>query len=753
MKGKERVNLSSRKLIMQSTKNMLQRAKERRGITLVALVITILIIIILATVSLVFIFGEDGIIARAEQAKLETEVASVREQLEMAKATALIDGKGHIDMDHYWEILEDEEIIGSKDTDVSDDDGDGTYEVVTDEGFIFDITPVPDEEDTTDIEIDYVGTAEGPRISNIEITDKTSNSVTVKVTATNANKATYKYEYKKAGESNWTVVEGQEGDTGIITGLEQGATYEIRVTVETNQGTASKTTGTTLGEIPTGKVQFTEAVWGAGNKASVIISTEETGYTLQYQINGYEEGKWEDVASGETIGDLSYGDTVYGRLTDGTNESDHASVTVEDKTAPQAANIQLSGTTTTPGGTITATVTLADNESGVNTAESKWVYNTNAGTIGTEDESQYTGGSFTSNSQEIPLTATTSGTYYLHVLTKDIAGNKVETVSSAVTVQQLVTSITLNQTSLTLPIGQTSQLTATVLPNNADNREITWSSSNAGIASVSNNGLVTAVSAGTVTISATANDGSGIKGTCNVTVKKLATNVDEMAGAEYVEYVDGTGVTRLCAVLYDSSSEYGIEIITMDTVEDIEIGNGTMDSQVNNETYFNIARNSYNNVISTLNNATQKYLNTTYANEARCVGSMPGNPSYDPAGMYTRDDSWFSKYNGTFKDEDYTYIYEKDYYGMGGLGIRDIGKFYWLAAREVSQFSTSNVFRIYVIDNYGDRSAYNACEIFDNNLYSSDSYTYGLRPVFHLKPGIKITGGSGTKTDPYKLGT
>lgn len=152
-------------------------------------------------------------------------------------------------------------------------------------------------------------------------------------------------------------------------------TYEIRATVETNQRTATKTIGTTLGEIPTGKVEFTTPVWGTGNKASVIISTEETGYTLQYQINGYENGKWEDATSGETIGNLSYGDTVYGRLTDGKNESDHASVTVEDKTVPQAANIELSATSTAPGGTITATVTLTDNESGVDAAGSKWVYN------------------------------------------------------------------------------------------------------------------------------------------------------------------------------------------------------------------------------------------------------------------------------------------------------------------------------------------------------------------------------------------
>ena len=570
-------------------------------------------------------------------------------------------------------------------------------------------------------------------------------NVTVKVTATNANKATYKYDYNKAGESNWTVVEGQEGDTCKITGLEQGATYEIRVTVETNQGTASKTTGTTLGEIPTGKVQFTEAVWGEGNKASVIISTEETGYRLQYQINGYEEGKWEDATSGETIGDLGYGDTVYGRLTDGTNESDHASVTVEDKTAPQAANIQLSGTTTTPEGTITATVTLADNESGVNIAESKWVYNTNAGTIGTEDESQYTGGSFTSNPQEIPLTATASGTYYLHVLTKDIAGNKVETVSSAVTVQKTITNIILNKTSLTLLIGQTSQLTVTISPDDTENKELTWSSSNDSVASVSDSGLVTATSLGTTTITVATNDGSGLKRTCNVTVKKLATNTSEMAEAEYIEYVDGTGVKRLCGVLYDNTSEYGVEIITVNCVEQMQLGN-TED--------FMLSMNEYNNIISTLNNATQKYLNTTYADAVRCVGSVPGNPNYDGAGMYIDNNpySYLYEYSGKFKNTDTNYV--TDYEQLWEARLNHSDNNYWLASREVEYNLSYTYFKVR--------------RLFDNGTFDGMQYlglisgdaTYptginigGLRPVFHLKPGIKITAGMGTKEDPYILGT
>ena len=99
---------------------------------------------------------------------------------------------------------------------------------------------------------------------------------------------------------------------------------------------------------------------------------------------------------------------------------------------PQQA-INLSGTSTTTAGSVTATVTLKDNESGVNTMASKWVYNTTSGNIG-KNESSYTGGSF-STGQTITLKATTAGTYYLHVLTVDNAGNKKETISSAVTVE------------------------------------------------------------------------------------------------------------------------------------------------------------------------------------------------------------------------------------------------------------------------------------------------------------------------------
>ncbi|MCR4809534.1 MAG: Ig-like domain-containing protein [Prevotella sp.] len=81
-----------------------------------------------------------------------------------------------------------------------------------------------------------------------------------------------------------------------------------------------------------------------------------------------------------------------------------------------------------------------------------------------------------------------------------------------------ITDIDLNKTSLTLLSGQEEKLTATVKPNNATNKTVTWSSSNHYVATVSSDGTVTAVAAGNAVITCMANDGSGVTATCDVTV-------------------------------------------------------------------------------------------------------------------------------------------------------------------------------------------------------------------------------------------
>lgn len=81
-----------------------------------------------------------------------------------------------------------------------------------------------------------------------------------------------------------------------------------------------------------------------------------------------------------------------------------------------------------------------------------------------------------------------------------------------------VSQITLNKTETSISVGNSETLTATVAPENAANKALTWASSDEDVATVAPDGTVTAVKAGAATITATATDGSGKSATCKVTM-------------------------------------------------------------------------------------------------------------------------------------------------------------------------------------------------------------------------------------------
>ena len=86
---------------------------------------------------------------------------------------------------------------------------------------------------------------------------------------------------------------------------------------------------------------------------------------------------------------------------------------------------------------------------------------------------------------------------------------------------QPVESLSLSETSLTMTVGDSKTLTATVEPDTATNKDVTWSSSADSVATVVD-GTVTAVAAGSATITATSVDDPDIKATCAVTVKEAS---------------------------------------------------------------------------------------------------------------------------------------------------------------------------------------------------------------------------------------
>ena len=82
-----------------------------------------------------------------------------------------------------------------------------------------------------------------------------------------------------------------------------------------------------------------------------------------------------------------------------------------------------------------------------------------------------------------------------------------------------VTEVRLDKTATTLVEGDTEELMATVMPENATDKGIEWKSDNESVATVSQTGLVTALKDGSATITVITNDG-GFRASCEVTVKK-----------------------------------------------------------------------------------------------------------------------------------------------------------------------------------------------------------------------------------------
>ena len=500
--------------------------KNGKGITLIALVITIVVLLILAGVTINLLFGDDGIFHIANQSKIEYEIGALKDRINNVIADWSIERltKTEITVNDLWDKMVEADIITDSETDVEGPEKEGendVYQVTTNEGYVVEIIVMPDG--SVVIGDVVKGDKLPPKIVNVETTSGTNN-IQITVTMNRWENGTISYYYKKDGEEDTSYKTFKENTTELtanIEGLEQNVVYNIKIVAENENGRTEKVVNETTGELKEGTIsQKGETIWSNGT-ASIELETTETGVTIQYQIDTMDE-EWLNYEG--AITGLNHGQTVYAVITDGSNQSGYTSIDILDEENPQEATINLSGTSSNTTGNITATVTHIDNESGVAIEDCRWVYTTNPSLIGTEISNYPSENTFSSNGQQIILKATTSGTYYLHVLTVDKAGNKTETISQGITVTQLVTEITLNETNVTIEQGQTLQLMATITPNNANNKNITWNSNSDVIASVSSTGLVTAKTIGITTITATAKDGSGVTATCNVTVEKIPTD-------------------------------------------------------------------------------------------------------------------------------------------------------------------------------------------------------------------------------------
>lgn len=156
-----------------------------------------------------------------------------------------------------------------------------------------------------------------------------------------------------------------------------------------------------------------------------------------------------------------------------------------------------------------------------------------------------------------------------------------------------VTSISLNKTEISkIEVGEQVQLTATVLPENATNRNVTWSSSNSKVATVDANGLVTIVGEGEAIITAKTTDGSNLSATCKITVPHVAVLSGDANGDGFVDVSDITAIASFILGIQpdsfikqnaDANQDGYIDVSDITYIASIILGTNVLLGDANND--------------------------------------------------------------------------------------------------------------------------------------------------------------------------
>ncbi len=279
--------------------------------------------------------------------------------------------------------------------------------------------------------------------------------------------------------------------------------------------TATKNTGSAA--TPTNLQTNTKASYTLGE--TVTITPSATG-AQQYSISIWDGGAF---GVGNSVfsklkftGSVSYKPTkagTYNIRMDAHNAAGKASIdrtfTVSEAYIPSSITFPVSSLTLDVGAS--KTIAFDFKGSGVH---SMWFDLADTNYV----SASWGSANYQAGKASLILKGRAAGYVPVTVALTDKGGNVLCRAVLPVTVNPLrVSSVSLNKSSLSLTVGQSQLLTASVSPSNATNRAVTWSSSNSSVASVSG-GAVTARNPGTAIITATAD---GKSASCQVVVKGI----------------------------------------------------------------------------------------------------------------------------------------------------------------------------------------------------------------------------------------
>lgn len=225
-----------------------------------------------------------------------------------------------------------------------------------------------------------------------------------------------------------------------------------------------------------------------------------------------------------------------------------------------------------------------------------------------------------------------------------------------------------------------------------------------------------------------------------------------------MEYDSGDNGKILCRVLYDASSQYGLQLISNKNTKQVTITKGD----------WKVGKKNYNNIIINLNNEAESYINDKYAYDARCVGSIPtvkngifidkdkgSQNTVTLPSSYEKPTNWEDKDTGCY-DYDEHYITDRTAMDNAGLFTQEEGEYFHLASRTCGESREYGYrFSIRGMHSNGVLNYDTICRVeASGNAVGRNDVTEGFRPCISLKSkNIKITGGDGkTKVTAYTLG-
>ena len=210
------------------------------------------------------------------------------------------------------------------------------------------------------------------------------------------------------------------------------------------------------------------------------------------------------------------------------------------------------------------------------------------------------------------VTAKAEGTATITVTTVD--GGKTATCKVTVTPKTVPVSSIQVQGAASIYVGDTAKLTATITPDGASNKAVTWDSQNKDIATVDQQGNVKALKAGTATITATAQDGSGISGSFVVTVQQADTTALKAKVTEAQKLWNETAVSTQNGTDVPPTKNWVVQQQKDDLQKAVNTANGVLQQSTLT------SQNTVNDAYRDLQTALNAFLN------AMKPGTMPNTP-------------------------------------------------------------------------------------------------------------------------------